>query len=147
MEEIIGFDALYESALKCKNGVMWKASVSHYMLNIVEETVRLEDQLKSGKYHSRPLRPFTVQSNGKMRTVMGVAFRDRVYQRSLNDNAIYPQITRNFIYDNGACQKNKGTIFSRERLVFCSVFIVSMAQMAMFYNVTLKDTTRICGMT
>lgn len=117
MEEIIGFDALYESALKCKNGVMWKASVSHYMLNIVEETVRLEDQLKSGKYHSRPLRPFTVQSNGKMRTVMGVAFRDRVYQRSLNDNAIYPQITKNFIYDNGACQKNKGTIFSRERLV------------------------------
>ena len=117
MEEIIGFDALYESALKCKNGVMWKASVSHYMLNIIEETARLESQLKSGEYHSRPLRPFTVQSNGKMRTVMGVAFRDRVYQRSLNDNAIYPQIIKSFIYDNGACQKKKGTIFSRERLV------------------------------
>lgn len=95
---------------------MWKASVSHYILNIVEETTKLESQLKSGKYHSRPLRPFTVQSNGKMRTVMGVAFRDRVYQRSLNDNAIYPQITKSFIYDNGACQKNKGTNFTRDRL-------------------------------
>lgn len=48
---------------------------------------------------------------------MGVSFRDRVYQRSLNDNAIYPQIARSLIYDNGACQKKKGTLFSRNRLV------------------------------
>lgn len=117
MEEIIGFEALYISAKKCQKGVLWKDSVAHYVLNIIEETLKLEDQLKSGEYHSRPLRPFTVQSNGKMRTVMGVAFRDRVYQRSLNDNAIYPQITKSFIYDNGACQKKKGTNFSRDRLV------------------------------
>lgn len=117
MEDIIGFEALYKSAMKCKNGVMWKASVAHYILNIIRETVKLEDQLKDGSYKSKPLRPFTVQSNGKMRTVMGVAFRDRVYQRSLNDNAIYPQITKSFIYDNGACQKDKGTNFSRGRLI------------------------------
>ena len=117
MDDIIGFEALYKSAMKCKKGVIWKDSVAHYILNIVEESIKLEDQLKGGDYHSRPLKPFTVNSNGKMRTVMGVAFRDRVFQRSLNDNAIYPQMTRSFIYDNGACQKGKGTNFSRERLV------------------------------
>ena len=117
MEDIIGFEALYDSAMKCKKGVIWKDSVAHYILNIIEETVKLEDQLKSGEYKPRPLRPFTVSSCGKMRTVMGVAFRDRVYQRSLNDNAIYPTMVRSFIYDNGACQKNKGTNFSRDRLV------------------------------
>lgn len=117
MDNVIGFEALYESAMKCKKGVLWKDSVAHYILNLVEETVKLEDQLKNGTYRPRPQRPFTVNSCGKMRTVMGVAFRDRVYQRSLNDNAIYPTMVKGFIYDNGACQKNKGTNFSRERLV------------------------------
>ncbi len=117
MDEIIGFDALYESAMKCKKGVLWKDSVAHYILNIIEETIKLEDQLKNGEYRPRPQKPFTVQSCGKVRTVMGVSFRDRVYQRSLNDNAIYPAMTKSFIYDNGACQKDKGTNFSRGRLV------------------------------
>lgn len=117
MENVVGFEALYESAMKCKKGVLWKDSVAHYILNIIEETIKLEDQLKNGEYRPRPQKPFTVQSCGKIRTVMGVSFRDRVYQRSLNDNAIYPAMTRSFIYDNGACQKNKGTNFSRERLV------------------------------
>ena len=117
MDEIIGFDALYESAIKCKKGVLWKDSVAHYILNIIEETIRLEEQLKNGEYQPRPQKPFTVQSCGKVRTVMGVSFRDRVYQRSLNDNAIYPAMTNSFIYDNGACQKDKGTNFSRGRLV------------------------------
>ena len=117
MEKVVGFDALYESAQKCKEGVLWKDSVAHYILNIFTETLKLEEQLKSGTYHSRALRPFSVTSTGKKRIVMGVAFRDRVFQRSLNDNAIYPQITKSFIYDNAACQKGKGTDFARGRLV------------------------------
>lgn len=117
MEKVVGFDALYESAQKCKKGVLWKDSVAHYMLNIIDETLKLEGQLKSGTYRSRALKPFSVTSIGKKRIVMGVAFRDRVFQRSLNDNAIYPQITKSFIYDNAACQKGKGTDFARGRLV------------------------------
>lgn len=117
MDEVTGFEALYESAMKCKKGVIWKDSVAHYILNIIEETIKLEEQLKDGTYKPRPQKPFTVNSCGKKRIVMGVAFRDRVYQRSLNDNAIYPAMVKSFIYDNGACQKNKGTNFSRERLV------------------------------
>lgn len=116
MEKVVGFDALYESANKCKKGVLWKDSVAHYMLNILEETAKLEEQLKNGTYKSRPLRPFSVTSIGKKRIVMGVAFRDRVFQRSLNDNAIYPQITKSFIYDNAACQKDKGVNFASKRL-------------------------------
>ncbi len=117
MEEVVGFNALYESAQKCQKGVLWKDSVAHYMLNSIEETLKLEEQLKNGTYRSRPLRPFSVTSIGKKRVVMGVAFRDRVFQRSLNDNAIYPQVTKSFIYDNAACQKRKGTDFARGRLI------------------------------
>ena len=47
---------------------------------------------------------------------MSIHFRDRIYQRSLNDVAIYPQVTKHFIADNFACQKGKGTEAARNRL-------------------------------
>jgi len=80
MEHIIGFDALYESMNKCKKGVIWKDSVAHFVLNSVEEVLKLEAQLKSGDYHSRKGRVFTLQSP-KRRQAMGIPFRDSVYQR------------------------------------------------------------------
>lgn len=40
-EEIIGFDALWDSAMKCKKGVMWKDSAASYIHNITERTAQL----------------------------------------------------------------------------------------------------------
>ena len=45
MEEVIGFEALYDSMHKCKKGVIWKESVAHYVLNSLEETYKLNEQL------------------------------------------------------------------------------------------------------
>lgn len=115
MENIIGFDALYQSMEKCKNNVMWKDSVAHFVLNGVEEITKLEEQVKNGTYRVRKTKTFMLTSP-KRREAMGVAFRDRVLQRSLNDNAIYPSLSKHFIYDNCACQKGKGTDFARKRL-------------------------------
>lgn len=113
-EEIIDFEQLYESMMKCKRGVMWKISPSHYVLNGLEETLKLEEELKSGVYKTRKPKPIKI-THPKPRDGLCISFRDRVYQRSLNDNALYPKITNTFIYDNIACQKGKGTDLARER--------------------------------
>ena len=42
--------------------------------------------------------------------------RDRIVQRSLNDNAIYPAMTKSFIWDNMACQTGKGTTKAMDRI-------------------------------
>ena len=115
-ESVIGFDALYDSMYKCKRGVMWKNSVAHYTLNAIEETLKLETALKSGTYKSAPPFLFTI-THPKKRECLSITFRDRVYQRSLNDNQIYPQMCGQFIHDNCACQKGKGTDYARDRLV------------------------------
>jgi len=115
-ESIIGFDALYESAEKCKRSVVWKSPVTHYCLNKVEETLKLEMELKDGTYKARPSHRFKI-THPKERECLSIAFRDRVYQRSMNDNVIYPQMSRSFIHDNAACQQGKGTDFARDRLV------------------------------
>lgn len=114
-ESVIGFEALYDSMEKCRKGVLWKDSVAHYHLNGLEETLKLERQLKSNTYKAAKPMSFKV-TYPKERDIVSIAFRDRVYQRSLNDIVLYPAMTKSFIYDNCACQKGKGTDFARERL-------------------------------
>lgn len=113
-EQIIGFEALYESMTKCMKGVLWKDSVAHFYLNWIEELLKLEKQLKSGTYCERPKKTFTI-TEPKKREIISIAFRDRVYQRSLNDHVIYPIMSKSFIPDNFACQKGKGTDMARDR--------------------------------
>ena len=113
--EIITYDALYDSMCKCQKGVIWKDSVAHFVLNAPEEVLRLEEQLSNGSYRPRPPKMFKITSP-KPREISSIPFRDRVYQRSLNDNILYPTMTKSFIYDNWACQKGKGTDKARKRL-------------------------------
>ena len=115
IERIIGFEALYYSMRKCQKGVIWKDSVASYRMNGIERTLNLSEQLIEGKYSPSPMCKFKIMSP-KPREIASVSFRDRVYQRSLNDNYVYPVMTRSFIYDNFACQKGKGTDAARERL-------------------------------
>lgn len=115
VESVIGFDPLYESMRKCKKGVIWKDSTASYCLNAIERTMKLSRELKDGSYKARPTVKFTITSP-KPREIASITFRDRVYQRSLNDNVVYPVMSNSFIYDNYACQKGKGTDAARNRL-------------------------------
>lgn len=115
IENIMGYDALFDSLQKCKRGVSWKSTTGYYVHNWNTELLRMEDELKTGTYEKRKPKFFTI-TEPKRREIMSIHFRDRMYIRSLNDNAIYPQITRSLIPDNFACQKDKGTDKARERL-------------------------------
>lgn len=114
-ENIIGYDALYESMYKCKCGVAWKDSVASFVINSAERIMKLEEELKDGSYKMRPPVEFVVTSP-KRREISSICFRDRVYQRSINDQELYPTMTSSFIYDNWACQQGKGTDKARQRL-------------------------------
>ena len=137
-EEIVGFEALYDSLQKCKKGVRWKDSVAHYHLNALEEVIKLERDLHEGRYKPRLPKEFTVYSP-KQREILSIAFRDRVYQRSLNDNAIYPQMSRSFIRDNCACQAGKGTDYCRDRLeVFLHRYFINHGADGYVFQVDIK---------
>nr|UWI32015.1 MAG: MatK/TrnK amino terminal region [Bacteriophage sp.] len=113
--EVTGYEALYRSMMKCKKGVMWKDSTAHFCLNGLTEVMKLEQSLMDGTYKERPGRIFTVYEP-KRREILSISFRDRIYQRSLNDNAVYPMMAKSFIYDNCACQQGKGADFAMNRL-------------------------------
>ncbi len=115
LADVQTFDVLFQSAVKCKCGVSWKPSTKHFMLNAVEMCLRMEDQFRAGQWKTRKPRPIKI-TYPKPRDGLAIPFRDRVYQRALNDEVLYPTVTRSFIYDNAACQKGKGTDFARARL-------------------------------
>lgn len=115
IENIISEDALYESQRKCSKGVKWKGTVSFYRHHWPDEIGKLSRQLRDGTYKERKPKYFTI-TEPKKREIMSIHFRDRIYQRSLNDIAIYPQTSRSYIHDNFACQKGKGTMAARDRL-------------------------------
>lgn len=114
-EEIIGVNALYDSMNKCAKGVKWKGTVAYYRHHWTDELAKLSRQLHDGTYKERRAKFFTV-TESKKREIMSIHFRDRIYQRSLNDTGIYPQTSKSFIADNFACQKGKGTKAARDRL-------------------------------
>lgn len=107
-ESIIGEEALYTSAKKCWKGVGQKFSAQAYILGIIEKTINLSRQLRNGTYKEGKTHIVQIEYP-KKRTAISITFRDRVFQRSLNDTTLYPQMVRPFIYANYACQKGKGT--------------------------------------
>ena len=114
-EDVIGEDALMASMKKCIKGVLWKDSVAGFYHGSLSKIERLSGDLRDGTYKAKPPVHFRI-THPKPRDIASVAFRDRVYQRSLNDNVVYPVMTNSFIYDNYACQKGKGTDAARNRL-------------------------------
>ena len=114
-KEAIDYEHLYISALKCKKNVLWKTSVASFSMNLPTQIRLLSERLNNGTYISREPIQFKVYSP-KVRDILSIPYIDRVYQRSLNDNILYPVMTRSFIYDNCACQQGKGTDFARARI-------------------------------
>lgn len=112
---VCSFDNLYKAMYKCKKGVMWKDSVSRYVNNGLSSITKLRYQLINGTYKIDKYYEFVIHEP-KTREIISTKFKDRVFQRSLCDNYLYHEITKGFIYDNGACQLNRGTDFSRNRL-------------------------------
>ena len=114
-EESTEFDALYESMWKCRCGKLWKASCARFVLHGIDETLKLEEEIRSGKYLPRKPHTFTLYYP-KVRPCSSTHIRDRIVQRSLNDNVIYPAMTKSFIWDNMACQTGKGTSKAMDRI-------------------------------
>lgn len=113
--EVVSFEALWDSYLKCRRGVSWKPSVKGYKRDDLINTYYLAKRVQSGRWRNSTPRPLVI-TYPKRREALSIPFRDRIYQRSINDVALYPKVTRSFIYDNAACQTGKGTDFARKRM-------------------------------
>lgn len=99
-------------ARKCKRG---KKDVVLFELNLSKNLWDLYDDLKNRTYKVHGYNKFTIYEP-KKREIQALEYKDRIVQHVLCDLYLYPLLTSRFIYDNGACQKGKGTDFAIKRL-------------------------------
>ena len=115
--KVISRDALSGAAKQAAKGVKYKASVQRFMLRRLTNVAAINRNLVYHKDIRKGFICFILMERGKLRKIMSVHFSERVPQKSLNQNALIPVLTRSLIHDNGASQKGKGTGFAMERLV------------------------------
>lgn len=114
-DKVCSFKSLYKAMYKCRKNVMWKDSVAGFVKNGLVNCYKLRKQLMEDTYKIDKYSVFTIYEP-KKREIVSTRMKDRVFQRSLCDNYLYEAMIKSFIYDNCACQLNKGTGFARDRL-------------------------------
>lgn len=115
LEYAFSAEGLYKSLQKCISGTNWKTSVASFELNGIKKCTQLSENLLEGTYEPKTLRTFEI-TRPKKRECTAIGIYDRVFQRSLNDNVIYPEMAKHLIKENCACQKGKGTDYARNLL-------------------------------
>lgn len=115
-ETVCSFESLYKAMKQCRRKVSWKDSVLTFYLKAITNICKLKKSLDNNRYKIDKYLIFNIYEP-KFRIILATKFKDRVFQRSLCENYLYETLTRSFIYDNAACQKNKGCEFARKRLV------------------------------
>jgi len=114
-DKVCSFENLYKAMCICRHNVMWKDSVAGFVKNRLVNCYNLRNDLLNDKYNISQYTIFKVYEP-KERVIVSTRIKDRVFQRSLCDNYLTPTVSKSFIYDNCACQVDKGTDFARNRL-------------------------------
>lgn len=114
-EQICTFEVLYQAYKDARKGKRNKRQEAEYERNVLENTLLLSEYLLNGKYKPGAFETFYVYEP-KKRLVQAPAFVDKVVQHALVDNYVYGAITRDFIYDNAASQRDKGIHFALDGL-------------------------------
>lgn len=111
LEAALTLRELCRATKQCKKGVLWKDSVANHYLRALTRNRKLANEVKSGRYKLSPYTQFKIYEP-KVRDISATKMRDRVLQRSITNNGVRSELTQSFIYDNGACIKNKGKDFT-----------------------------------
>lgn len=106
-EKITSFENLLLAFRKAAKGRRRRASVAEFDLNLAENLLKLQTELKEGRYHPGGYTSFHIH-DPKKRLISAAPFRDRVVHHALV-NLIEPIFERKFIYDTYANRKGKGT--------------------------------------
>lgn len=116
-DKAIQLSELEKAAKECAKGVSYKSSVSSYLLDSLAKNNRLRNEISKGVYKISKYLIFCI-TEPKHREICATRMRDRVWQKSMCNNGLRDQLLKPLIYDNGACQRNKGVDFAVDRAIY-----------------------------
>ena len=113
-EDISSFESLLKAHYRARKNKRHKLDVINFEINAFYNLAKIEQDLNNGSYRIRRYKHFMVY-DPKEREIQALDYYDRIVQNSLCYNFLVPYYGKKLIYDNSACQKNKGTHFARAR--------------------------------
>ncbi len=115
LEEIFTFENIYAAHKWCRKSKQHKGEVVRFEIDLSKNIIELIKELTSRKYKLGKYRKFKL-FEPKERLIEALSYKDRVVLMCFVTNVLKPIISKHVIYDNAACQKNKGTDFGLNRL-------------------------------
>lgn len=106
-EAITSFENLYLASRSARAGKRSKQTCAAFEVNIEEELITLQGQLRDKTYQPGVYREFVIYER-KPRRISAAPYRDRVVHHALY-RVIQPFFERSFIHDSYACRTGKGT--------------------------------------
>lgn len=106
-EDAVSFENLLEAHKKARRGKREKKEVILFELNLEKELLRLEKELKSGKYETGIYRNFKIYEP-KERDIMASPYRDRVVHQWYVEKCIKPYFVPQFISTSYAGIESRG---------------------------------------
>lgn len=116
-ENSLTLKEMRKASKQCRKGVNHKNSVMKYDMDCLLRNERLIREISNDTYSISKYISFTIKEP-KVREIEATQYRDRVWQRSMVNNGVREFMTKSFIYDNGACQKGKGTEHAICRIIY-----------------------------
>lgn len=115
-ERFCSFSAMYDASYKVCRNVRWKDSVIKFEQNRLDIILQTERDLRNNEYLQLVFSCFSVIERGKQRDIRACHINDRLVQNALCEEALLPELTPKFIYDNCATLRDKGIDFALKRI-------------------------------
>ncbi|MBQ8135144.1 MAG: hypothetical protein IJ711_00290 [Lachnospiraceae bacterium] len=115
LEKITELDRLCEAFKEVRSVSSWKASTHRYEADVIMNSLKLQEEVRNGTYKQSAMLNFTLNERGKLRDIHAPAVRDRVVQKTVNQDILLPCLRKYLIYDNAASLEMRGTAFMRKR--------------------------------
>ncbi len=107
---------MYDASYKVCRNVRWKDSTINFEETRIETALDTEADLRANEYQQLVFSCFSVIERGKKRDIRACHINDRLVQNALCENALIPELTPKFVYDNCATLKGKGVDFALRRI-------------------------------
>ena len=118
LKEINNFDnfadplKILESIKLASKNVRWKYSVQQTLISPIRTAYKISKKLYNLENIHRGFIEFNINERGKNRHIRSVHFSERIVQKSLCKNILYPLYSKFLIKENCASQKGKGSHYA-----------------------------------
>ena len=107
-DDVFASSNLFKYGKLCCDNVRWKTSIQNFERELPTNIGELSEDLENRQYKSKSFTFFKTIEHGKERDIAALHIRDRVVQKTINQECLLPIFSRSFVPEKCASIEGKG---------------------------------------